>query len=313
MTTPIVVLEDLSSSFDAFGLVGADARAGKVAGTIVVTWLISHSCRAGDRCISAANRRRGQRRAAAGLSSCSRAARDRCWHRSCPARSLSSITICACGVSVRPSGVERTTGAGYTERSLSGSRRLGSGTSYVRCSRARVSMNRARRLLSCWRGSGITHRVAQSPLGAAPVTFDIGLALVVARSSPVVHIGYVMLRIVRPTARTATPTAVGAHLVADAAAHLAYADELARAGPLRRSTRASVPRARARARQAESAALPRIERRPLVRGEARLTERGARVARRSRRAAVSAPVRAVPCDPGEYATFGEAARVGAGQ
>jgi len=43
MTTPIVVLEDLSSSFDAFGRsweLTRGARA-KVAGTIVVTWLIS--------------------------------------------------------------------------------------------------------------------------------------------------------------------------------------------------------------------------------------------------------------------------------
>jgi hypothetical protein len=43
MTTPIVVLEDLSSSFDAFGRsweLTRDAR-GKVFGTVVVTWLIS--------------------------------------------------------------------------------------------------------------------------------------------------------------------------------------------------------------------------------------------------------------------------------
>jgi hypothetical protein len=43
MTTPIVVLEDLSSSFDAFGRSWELTRGarGKVAGTIVVTWLIS--------------------------------------------------------------------------------------------------------------------------------------------------------------------------------------------------------------------------------------------------------------------------------
>jgi hypothetical protein len=43
MTTPIVVLEDLSSSFDAFGRsweLTRDAR-GKVFGTVAVTWLIS--------------------------------------------------------------------------------------------------------------------------------------------------------------------------------------------------------------------------------------------------------------------------------
>jgi hypothetical protein len=43
MTTPIVVLEDLSSSFDAFGRSWELTRGarGKVAGTIIVTWLIS--------------------------------------------------------------------------------------------------------------------------------------------------------------------------------------------------------------------------------------------------------------------------------
>jgi hypothetical protein len=43
LTTPIVVLEDLSSSFDAFGRSWELTRGarGKVAGTIVVTWLIS--------------------------------------------------------------------------------------------------------------------------------------------------------------------------------------------------------------------------------------------------------------------------------
>jgi hypothetical protein len=43
MTTPIVVLEDLSSSFDAFGRSWELTRGarGKIAGTIVVTWLIS--------------------------------------------------------------------------------------------------------------------------------------------------------------------------------------------------------------------------------------------------------------------------------
>jgi len=43
MTTPIVVLEDLTSSFDAFGRSWELTRGarGKIAGTIVVTWLIS--------------------------------------------------------------------------------------------------------------------------------------------------------------------------------------------------------------------------------------------------------------------------------
>lgn len=143
-----------------------------------------------------------------------------------------------------------------------------------------------------------------------PVTFDIGIALVVvALVALLVHIGYVMWRIVRPTARTGdAKPAVGARLVADAAAHLAYADALARAG-----------------RYAEAlghrflALVLELDKRNALRfhvsktpaeyvGEARLTERG----RASLAGLVAQLYRhlfgAVPCDAGEYAMFGETAQ-----
>jgi hypothetical protein len=143
-----------------------------------------------------------------------------------------------------------------------------------------------------------------------PVGFDIGLALVVVALVVVlVHIGYVVWRIVRPAARTGqAKAAVGARVVADAAAHLAYAEELARAG-----------------RYAEALAhrflalVLELERRKALRfhpsktpaeyvGEARLTERG----RASLAGLVAQLYRhlfgAVPCDAGEYETFGDAAQ-----
>ena len=110
-----------------------------------------------------------------------------------------------------------------------------------------------------------------------PVGFDIGLALVVvALVALLVHMGYVMWRIVRPAARTGqTKTPVGARVAADAAAHLAYAEELARAGRY---------------------------------AEARLTDRG----RASLAGLVAQLYRhlfgAVPCDAGEYESFGDAAQ-----
>ena len=143
-----------------------------------------------------------------------------------------------------------------------------------------------------------------------PVGFDIGLALVVvALVALLVHMGYVMWRIVRPAARTGqTKTPVGARVVADAAAHLAYAEELARAG-----------------RYAEAlghrflALVLELDRRKALRfhasktpaeyvGEARLTDRG----RASLGSLVAQLYRhlfgAVPCDVGEYESFGDAAQ-----
>jgi len=67
---------------------------------------------------------------------------------------------------------------------------------------------------------------------AHPVGFDVGLALVViALVALIVHIGYVMWRIVRPGVRTGPHTSgLGAGQVMDAAAHLAIADRLASTG-----------------------------------------------------------------------------------
>jgi len=142
-----------------------------------------------------------------------------------------------------------------------------------------------------------------------PIGFDIGLALVVvALALLAVHIGYVIWRIVRPAARTGhTTPAAGPGVIADAAAHLAYADELARAG-----------------RYAEAighrfiALVLELEKRKALRfhasktpaeyvGEARLTDRG----RASLASLVAQLYRhlfgAVPCDAGVYETFGDAA------
>ena len=143
-----------------------------------------------------------------------------------------------------------------------------------------------------------------------PIGFDIGLALVVvALIALLVHIGYVMWRVVRPTARTGRAKAAAlAGVVADAAAHLAYAEELARAG-----------------RYAEAlghrflALVLELDRRKALRfhasktpaeyvGEARLTDRGRAslddlVARLYRHLFA-----AVPCDAGEYQMFRDAAQ-----
>jgi Domain of unknown function (DUF4129) len=143
-----------------------------------------------------------------------------------------------------------------------------------------------------------------------PIGFDIGLALVVvALAFLLVHIAYVMWRIVRPAARTGQGTpAAGPGVIADAAAHLAYADQLARAG-----------------RYAEAighrfvALVLELDRRKALRfhasktpaeyvGEARLTEQG----RASLAGLVAQLYRhlfaAVPCDAGVYQSFGDAAQ-----
>jgi len=142
-----------------------------------------------------------------------------------------------------------------------------------------------------------------------PVGYDIGVTLaVIALAVLLVHIGYVMWRIVRPTARTGRVKAgFGSGVVADAAAHLAYAEELARAG-----------------RYAEAlghrflALVLELDRRKALRfhasktpaeyiGEARLTDRG----RASLAQLVAQLYRhlfgAVPCDAGEYEMFGASA------
>ena len=142
-----------------------------------------------------------------------------------------------------------------------------------------------------------------------PTGFNIVLALlVVILVALLVHIGYVMWRIVRPAARTGTGASASATgVVMDARAHLALAEELAGAG-----------------RYAEAlahcfvAAVLELDHRKALRfhasktpaeyvAEASLDETG--------RAALAGLVArlyrhlfgAVPCDEYEYRSFGEAA------
>jgi hypothetical protein len=142
-----------------------------------------------------------------------------------------------------------------------------------------------------------------------PVGYNVGLALVVvALVVLVVHLSYVIWRIVRPAARSGrAPSAAGAVIV-DAATHLARAEELARAG-----------------RYAEAlahrflAVVLELDRRKALRfhtsktpaeyvGEARLDDTG----RASLAGLVAQLYRhlfgAVPCDASEYETFGAAAQ-----
>ena len=144
--------------------------------------------------------------------------------------------------------------------------------------------------------------------GQHPLGFSIGMTLVVvALVALLVHMGYVMWRIVRPGRTGEGKTAAGAVAIMDAAAHLAMADELARAG-----------------RYAEAlgqrflALVLELDRRKALRfhvsktpaeyvGEARLTDRG----RASLAGLVAQLYRhlfaAVPCDADGYATFGAGA------
>lgn len=142
-----------------------------------------------------------------------------------------------------------------------------------------------------------------------PVGYNIGLALVVvALVVLVVHMGYVMWRIVRPSTRTGTATKAGAAgRIVNAAAHLALAEELARAG-----------------RYAEAlahrflAVVLELDRKKALRfhasktpaeyvGEARLSDAG----RASLASLVAQLYRhlfgAVPIDAAEYETFGAVA------
>jgi hypothetical protein len=143
-----------------------------------------------------------------------------------------------------------------------------------------------------------------------PVGFNIGLALiVVALVVLLVHIGYVIWRIVQPAARTGKPaSALAGGVIMDAAAHLELAEQLARAG-----------------RYAEAlahrflAVVLELDRRKALRfhasktpaeyvGEARLDDTG----RASLAGLVAQLYRhlfgAVPCDAGEYEAFGAAAQ-----
>lgn len=143
-----------------------------------------------------------------------------------------------------------------------------------------------------------------------PLGFNLVLALAaVAAVFLLVHIGYVIMRIVRPSVRTgAVASAATGGKIMDAAAHLEIAEELARAG-----------------RYAEAlahrflAVLLELDRRKALRfhasktpaeyiGEVRLDESG----RASFTSLVAALYRhlfgAVPCDASEYAEFGATAQ-----
>ncbi|HYU27970.1 MAG TPA: DUF4129 domain-containing protein [Gemmatimonadales bacterium] len=143
-----------------------------------------------------------------------------------------------------------------------------------------------------------------------PVGFNIGLALVVvALIVLLVHVAYVMWRIVRPAARTGTrKTAAGAGIIMDAAAHLARADALARAG---RYAEALAHRFLAVVLELDRLKALRfhVSKTPAEYvGEARLTDAG----RASLAGLVTQLYRhlfgAVPCDAGEYESFGAAAQ-----
>ena len=142
-----------------------------------------------------------------------------------------------------------------------------------------------------------------------PVGFNVLLAvLVVALVALLVHIGYVMWRIVRPAVRTGTRPTPGVGDLMDARAHIALAEELARAGRY----------AEALAHRFVAAVLE-LDKRQALRfhvsktpaeyvAEAHLDATG--------RAALAALVAqlyrhlfgAVPCDEPEYRSFGEAAQ-----
>jgi len=139
-----------------------------------------------------------------------------------------------------------------------------------------------------------------------PVGYNMFLAVVVLLLILLlVHVGYVMWRIVRPAARTGgAQAATGPGIILDAAAHLARADALAQAG--------RYPEALA---HRFLAVVLELDRRKALRfhvsktpaeyiGEAKLTDAG----RASLAGLVAQLYRhlfgAVPCDEAEYQTFG---------
>jgi len=141
------------------------------------------------------------------------------------------------------------------------------------------------------------------------VGFNVGLAIVVVLLIVLlVHVAYVMWRIVRPAARTGTgKTAAGAGIIVDAAAHLARADALARAG---RYAEALGHRFLAVVLELDRMKAVRFHgsKTPPNTSAKRVSPLPARIPRRPRRPAVSPSLRAVPCDAGEYETFGAAAQ-----
>jgi len=142
-----------------------------------------------------------------------------------------------------------------------------------------------------------------------PVGFNIGLFLViVAVALLAVHIGYVVWRIVRPTARTGTAAKGAGAPVMDAATHFARAAALARAGRYaealgHRFLAVVLDLDRLQALRFHSSKTPAE-----YVGEAHLDETG----RASFAALVAQLYRhlfgAVPCDETEYRAFGAVAQ-----
>lgn len=143
-----------------------------------------------------------------------------------------------------------------------------------------------------------------------PLSFNLVLVLsTLALLVLLVHIGYVVLRIVRPTVRTGTTTsAVTGGKIMDAAAHLALAEQLARGG---RYTEALAHRFMAVLLELDARKALRfhVSKTPAEYiGEVRLDDSG----RASFTTLVGALYRhlfgAAPCDETEYAAFGAAAQ-----
>ena len=143
-----------------------------------------------------------------------------------------------------------------------------------------------------------------------PVGYNMFLAVVVLLLVLLlVHVGYVMWRIVRPAARTGGAQArAGPGIIMDAAAHLARADALANAG---RYTEALAHRFLAVVLELDRLKALRfhVSKTPAEYiGEAKLTDAG----RASLAGLVAQLYRhlfgAVPCDEAEYQTFGMTAR-----
>ncbi len=146
--------------------------------------------------------------------------------------------------------------------------------------------------------------------GQHPIGFDIGLAIVVvALVFLMVHIGYVVWRIVRPGVRSPDgKAAAGSAAILDAAGHLAIAAQLARAG---RYVEALGHRFLALVLELDQRKALRFHASKTPAEyvwEARLTDRG-----RATLADLVAQLyrhlfAAVPCDAGEYEMFGAAAQ-----
>jgi hypothetical protein len=143
----------------------------------------------------------------------------------------------------------------------------------------------------------------RNPVGFTLLLVVLTIALVLL----FVHMGYIMWRIVRPSARTGAASTGGAVVVVDARSHLARAEELARAG---RYAEALGHRFLAVVLELERAEALRfhVSKTPAEYvGEVRLDESG----RASFAALVARLYRhlfgAVPCDEAEYRDFGATA------